>query len=267
MTAEHPTTRDGARTSGGATTPRMWAPRQHGAWAMLLLPLLVGISASRFDAWQVVLAGAAASGYLASATAQTWRRARNREKYRLSLLVFGVTFAGLSLALVATHPALLLTLTVLLPAAAVAVLLSRPGRPRSVAEGLAQVAQALVLVPASAYLAGPLDVPRVALATLTAGLYLVGTVLTVRSVIRERGNLRFVALSGGYHVVAAVAALLLLPIAYAALFAALAARALALPMIERHLADTPRPLRPIQVGMVEMLASACLIGICLAVPL
>jgi hypothetical protein len=245
----------------------MWAPRQHGAWAMLLLPLLVGISVSRFDGWQVVLAGAAASGYLASASAQTWRRARNREKYRLSLLAFGVIFAGLSLALVATHPALLLAVPVLVPAAALAVLWSRPGRPRSLAEGLAQVAQALVLVPASAYLAGPRDVPRIPLATLAAGLYLAGTVFTVRSVIRERGNLRFVVLSVGYHVVAATVALLLLPVAYAALFAALAARALALPVIERRLADTAHPLRPIQVGMVEMLASACLVGICLAAPL
>jgi hypothetical protein len=234
---------------------------------MLVLPLLVGISASRFDIWQVVLAGAAASGYLASATAQMWRRARNPQRYRLPFLGFGGPFAALSLALAASHPALLLTLLVLLPAATITVLLSRPGRPRGIGEGLAQVAQALVLVPATAYLAGPLDDSRVALSTLVAGLYLAGTILVVRSVIRERGNVRFVALSVGYHAIAVIWAVVLLPAPYTVLFAVLAARALVLPLFERRLADTAGPLRPIHVGIVEMLASACLVGLCLAVPL
>jgi len=252
---------------GKAAAPRLWVPRQHGAWPMLAIPLLLGISVSRFDGWQLALAGAAAGGYLTSATAQTWRRARNRQKYRSPLLVYGATFSALSLALTISHPALFLALLVLLPAAAVTVSLSRPGRPRGVIEGLAQVAQALVLVPAAAYLAGPLDDSRVALAALAAGLYLAGTVLTVRSVIRERGNLRFAALSIGYHTIAAITALLLLPVAYAVLFVALAIRALALPIAERRLADTAHPLRPTEVGMLEIVASVCLVGLCLARPL
>ncbi len=246
---------------------RLWAPRQHGAWPMLAIPLLLGISVSRFDGWQLVLAGAAASGYLASATAQAWRRARNRQKYWFALLVYSGTFTALGLALTVSHPALWVALLVLAPAAAVTSLLSRPGRPRGVIESLAQVAQALVLVPAAAYLAGPLDDSRVALATLVAGLYLTGTVLVVRSVIRERGNARFVVLSIGYHAIAAITASLLLPDAYAVLFVALAARAIVLPIVERHLADTAHPLRPIRVGMVEILASVCLVGLSLASPL
>jgi hypothetical protein len=234
---------------------------------MLAIPLLLGISVSRFNGWQLVLAGAAASGYLASATAQRWRRARNRQRYRFSLLVYGGTFAAFSLAVVISHPALCLALLVLLPAAAVTLLLSRPGHPRGVSESLAQVVQALVLVPAAAYLAGPLDDSRVALATLAAGLYLVGAVLLVRSVIRERGNFRFAALSIGYHGIAAITALLLLPAAYAMLFVALTVRAIVLPIVERRLADTARPMQPIQVGTVEMVASACLVGLCLARPL
>jgi Flp pilus assembly protein TadB len=234
---------------------------------MLAVPLLLGISISRFNGWQLALAGAAASGYLTSATAQTWRRARKRRKYRSALLIYGSVFAALSLILIVWHPALCLALLALIPAAAVTVWLSRPGRPRGVSESLAQVAEALVLVPAAAYLAGPLDESRVALTTLAAGLYLAGTVLAVRSVIRERGNSRFAALSIGYHAVAALVALLLLPGAYAVLFVALAARALALPIAERRLANTAHPLRPAGVGMVEIVASVCLVGLCFARPL
>lgn len=247
--------------------PRLWIPRQYGAWPMLAIPLLLGISVSRFEGWQLALAGAAVGGYLTSATAQTWRRARNRRKYRTSLLIYGATFTAVGVALLISHPALSLVLLVLLPAAAVTLLVSRSGRPRGVIEGLAQVAQALVLVPAAAYLAGPLDNSRVALATLAGGLYLVGTILTVRSVIRERGNPRFAALSIGYHTIVAVAALLLFPAAYAVFFVALAVRALALPLAERRLTGTAHPLRPIKVGMVEIVASVCLVGLCFAKPL
>jgi len=250
-----------------AVAPRLWIPRQHGAWPMLAIPLLLGLSVSRFDAWQLALAGAAAGGYLTSVTLQTWRRARNRRKYRLALLVYGSVFAAFSLALTISHPALCLALLALLPAAAVTVSLSRPGRPRGAVEGLAHVAEALVLVPASAYLAGPIDYSRVALATLAAGLYLAGTVLAVRSVIRKRGNSRFAALSIGYHTVAAITALLLLPAAYAAFFLALALRAIALPVAERRLANTAHRLRPIEVGVVEIVASVCLVGLVFAKPL
>jgi hypothetical protein len=252
---------------GEAAAPRIWIPRQHGAWPMLAIPLLLGISVGRFNGWQLALAGAAASGYLTSATAQTWRRARSRRKYRSTLLVYGSLFVAFSLALTISHPALCLALLALIPAAAVTVWLSRPGRSKGVTESLAQVAEALVLIPAAAYLAGPLNDSRVALATLAAGLYLAGTVLAVRSVIRERGNSRFAALSTGYHTIAAIAALLLLPGVYAALFVALAVRALALPIAERRLADTAHPLRPKGVGMVEIVASVCLVGLCFARPL
>lgn len=250
-----------------AAAPRLWAPRQHGAWPMLAIPLLLGISISRFDSWQLALAGAATSGYLTSATAQTWRRARKRRKYRSALLIYSLVFTAFSLTLVISHPALCLALLALIPAAAVTVRLSRPGRSKGVTESLAQVAEALVLIPAAAYLAGPLDDSRVALATLAAGLYLAGTVLAVRSVIRERGNSRFAALSIGYHTIAAIAALLLLPGVYAVLFVALAVRALALPIVERRLAGTAHPLRPMGVGMVEIVASVCLVGLCFAKPL
>ena len=252
---------------GETAAPRLWIPRQHGAWPMLAIPLLLGISVSRFNGWQLAIAGAAASGYLTSATAQTWRLARSCRKYRSTLLVYSSVFVAFSLALAISHPALCLALLVLLPATAVTVSLSRPGRPRGAIEGLAQVVEALVLIPAAAYLAGPLDDSRVALATLAAGLYLAGTVLTVRSVIRERGNSRFAALSVGYHAIAAITALLLLPGAYAVLFVALAVRALALPIAERRLASTAHRLRATEVGMVEIVASVLLVGLCFARPL
>ena len=79
---------------------RVWVPRQHGAWAMLAVPLLLGVAASEPDAWQLVLAGAAYSGFLASASAQAWSRARRASVYRPPIIAYTAVFAALAALLV-----------------------------------------------------------------------------------------------------------------------------------------------------------------------
>jgi hypothetical protein len=64
-----------------------------------------------------------------------------------------------------------------------------------------------------------------------------------------------------------VLALLLLPVPYAVLAAGLAFRAAALPVAQRRMAGGPRPLRPVQVGIVEIVASLAVVITSLAVPI
>lgn len=249
-----------------ATPRRRWLPQQHGAWAMLLLPLLVGITASRPSPWHLVLGGAALTGYLASAALQAWSRARRAAAYRAPIAAYGSLFAILGLALVAAYPALLLVAIVVAPATAVVLGGAKPGTPRDLANSLAQVGQALVLVPAAALVSGAFELDRVIAGTAIAAGYLAGTVLVVRSVLRERGNATFGAVSVGFHVVLTVSAILLLAPPYAWLAAGLAARAVALPAAQRRLAGGPRPLRPIHVGLVEIGASVAVVVVAFVSP-
>jgi len=92
-------------------------------------------------------------------------------------------------------------------------------------------------------------------------------VLMVRSVLRERGNITFAAGSAGYHAALAVAAAALLPVAYPILGAALAGRAVGLPVLQRRLAAGPRPLRPIHVGIVEIVSSIAVVVVAFAAPI
>jgi len=250
-----------------AAARHVWVPRQHGAWAMLLVPFLLGVAASRPSAWQLVLAVAALAGYLASATVQAWARARRPREYRTPLLVYGVVFGALGTLLVVVFPALLLSLVVVIPTEIAVLQGARPGTPRDLANSVAQVAQALVLVPAAAYVSGEVDGERIVAYTGVAAAYLGGTVLVVRSVLRERGNERFAALSVGFHVVVTALALWLLPIAYVVLGVALTARAVALPVVQRRRSSGPRPLRPIHVGMVEIGASIAVVVVSFAFPI
>lgn len=255
------------RDAGAVPAHRIWIPRQHGAWAMLALPLLLGVAASEPDPWQLVLAGAAYAGYLASITVQTWSRARRAPAYRPPILAYGSAFAALGSALVVAFPALLLSLAVFVPAGLVVFAGARPGTKRDLANSLAQVAQALVLVPAAAFVAGDPDWMRILAYTLVAAAYLVGTVLVVRSVLRERGNDRFAALSIGFHVAVTVMAGLALPWPYALVAAGLTARAIGLPLAQRRWAGGPHPLRPVHVGIVEIVSSLAVVVVSFALPL
>jgi hypothetical protein len=247
------------RPARAGPTARLWFPRQHGAWAMLAVPLLLGIAATTPSPWHLLLGIAAVSGYVAAATAQAWLRARRRSSFVPSLAVFGGLFAVVGIILLVAFPALALSAVVVVPAGALVVGGARPGTPRDLVNSLAQTAIALILVPAAAYVSGTWETVAAVGATVVAAGYLVGTVLVVRSVIRERGNRGFVALSVGFHAAFLVVAVVTLPWPYAACAAGLLARAVALPVVERWRAGTSRPLRPVQVGIVEIVASAAIV--------
>ena len=252
-----------SQTSAG----RLWVPHQHGAWAMLAVPLLLGISVTRPNVWHAVLAAAAIVGYLASATAQTWVRARVRQRYMASLIVYVFVATVLGVVLIATHPVLLLALLVLTPAGAVTLIAAKVGHARGVVAGFVQVAEALVLVPAAAVLAGPFDPAAVGKSALLAAVYLVGTVLAVRSVIREQRNAGFAAVSVGFHLAATAVAVVLFSPPFAVLLSLLTIRAALLPIIQRRSHDTARPLRPVHVGLVEMVVATCVVGLAFISPI
>jgi hypothetical protein len=233
---------------------------------MLAVPLLLGVAATRPSPWHVVLAVAAVAGYLAAATAQAWLRARRRPSFHLSLAVYGGVFAAAGVALVAAFPALLLAAVVVVPAGALVIGGAKPGTPRDLANSVGQTAIALVLVPAAALVAGAWELDAVVRATLVAAGYLVGTIFVVRSVIRERGNRAFAALSVAFHAACAVVAALALAWPYAIYFAGLTGRAVALPLVERRAQGGPRPVRPIHVGIVEIVASTVLVVLAFVVP-
>jgi hypothetical protein len=246
---------------------RLWLPHQHGAWAMLALPLLIGIAASRLVPSQLLLAVAAVAAYLASATLQAWLRARRRPSFVPSIVAYAAATALCTIPLVVLEPRLVLTVLVLAPAGALTLVAARPGAPRELALSLAHVAEASMLTPAAMLLAGGTSAEVLVAATAIAAAEMAGSVFVVRSVIRERDNSGFAVRSVGYHVAITLAAAATLPMGYAALAGFLTVRAAALPIARRRLATTRRALRPVHVGLVEAVASIALVVVALAVPL
>lgn len=234
---------------------------------MLLLPVLLGVAASTPSPWQIAVAGLALAAYLASATLQTWTRSRRPPAYRAPIAVYTTVAAVLGILLVVAFPALLLAAVIVLPTGALVFRGAQPGTRRDLANSLLQVAQALVLVPVTAWVSGAWDPTRVIAYTCVAAGYQLGTVLVVRSVLRERGNQGFATLSAGWHVALVVLAALLLPPAYAVVAAALTARAVLLPVAQRRMAGGPTPLKPVHVGALEAVASIAVVLVAFLAPI
>lgn len=207
---------------------------------------------------------AAVSAYLFSVPAIAWVRTR-RPEYVRPAAVFGTLLAGSGVALLIAWPELALPGATVAVAGLAALAFAWAGHPKSVVVTLIEVAQAIALVPAVAIVSGTVGEPSTARAAVAAGIYLVGSALMVRSMIRARGNAWFLAASIGFHAIGVLAASALLPWPYALFAAGLLARAIALPIIEMRLAALSRRLRPIHIGLVEIAASGTIVVLAFSV--
>lgn len=228
---------------------RHFLPPQHGAWAMLLLPYLAGVALVGPRWPHLPLLGAWLAGYLLSYYVLQAVKSRRPRRFSAQLWTYGLLTAPLALAVVLVRP------TVLWYAPAYAALLTInlwyawKRRERALLNDLASVAQSCLMLPVVATVA---EVPstRVTVALLALLLYLTGTVLYVKTMIRERGNPRYLRFSIGYHLAALVAAALV-DVLLAPVFLVLLIRAWLLP---------PRRLRPAQVGVIEIACSALVLA-------
>jgi hypothetical protein len=216
---------------------------------MLLLPYLAAVLTVGFRWPHLPLLAAWLAGYLLSYYALQAVKTRRPRRVRAQLLLYGAVTAPLAMLVVAARP------QVLAYAPAYALLLAVNAgyawrrRDRALLNDLASVLQScmIVLVVAAVAATPARQVAHVFAAML---LYFAGTVLYVKTMIRERGSAAYHRASVGYHLMALALAAWLSP-ALAAVFALLLARAWALPR---------RPLTPKQVGVIETVACLLLLA-------
>lgn len=242
-----------------------WVPNQHGAWAMLIVPFVVGVLDAGPDWRHIPLLFALLAGYLAFFAVGLWLRSRCKARYWPPARAYGALAGVLGLVVIAVEPTLLRWAVVFLPLLAISLWCSWRRADRSLLnDGVTVLFASLMTVvvagvgdqrAGSAALAGlawlpGADQPH---AWVLAGLlfaYFGGTVLYVKSMIRNRGERGMYLLSVVYHVVVCVPAIMAGPW-LGALFVALAVRAAVVPR------RWPR-LTPAQLGFGEIAASLIL---------
>jgi FtsH-binding integral membrane protein len=225
-------------------TVRQFVPPQHGAWAMLLLPYVAGVLAAGFRSPDMPLLGAWLAGYLMSYFLLQTIKTRRLRRFQQPIYLYAAATAVFVVPVVVACPRVLLYAPAYAALLAVNAWHARRRRDRALLNDLASVAQSCLIVFVVATIAGqpPAHVATPFLLTL---LYFTGTVLYVKTMIRERGNPAYRRASIAFHTAALAVALWLGPLA-AVVFALLLARAWLLP----H-----RTLTPKQVGVAEIAAS------------
>lgn len=231
---------------------RQWLPPQHGAWAMLMLPFGIGVIRGGPGWIHLPLLVAWLGGYLLSYYAQLAVKVRSTARVRAQLLGYGIAASSCGAVVLLRRPSLVWAGIVFAPLLAVNAWYAWHRQDRALPNGLASIVQGSLMTFVSVAAVGaPLrPVVGVAVALL---LYFVGSLLYVKTMIRERGDTGYLRTSIGFHVLALVAAGLLIP-ALLVPFSWFLTRAVVLPR--------RRPSVK-QVGLLELAGSLVLAGVLL----
>ena len=229
---------------------RHWLPPQHGAWAMLLLPFGIGVLRGGPGWIHLPLLVAWVGGYLAAYYAQLAIKTRSPSRVRPQLLVYGPVTVLAAVTVLLLSPSLALAGPVFAPLLAVNAWYAWRRRERALPNGIASALQgSLMALVAVAAVGEP--VGRALGDAMALMLYFGGSLLYVKTMIRERGDSGYLQTSVAYHLVAlgvavVMSAALLVP------FGWFLARAIVLPR---------RPVSVTQVGLLELAGSLLLAAV------
>ena len=246
---------------------RQLLPNQHGAWAFLVLPLLLGLCVAGWSDLLLPLALAWIASYPFSWAVAAFVSMPRPARYRDAVVLWGAVAAAAGLVVLAQRPWLAWVLLVYGAAFAVNLGFARARSERALANDLLLVVECALLVPVVAgVVAGPdgwslpwqaMTGSTVLVWTVVCVLTLVGSTLHVKSLIRERRDPRYTRASRWFAVmsVPAAAAVALLGgvpwWAVALPFALLAGRALWL--------HDPT-LRPGRLGVIELVCFVAVVA-------
>lgn len=236
-----------------------FVPPEHGAWAMLLVPFLLGTFAAdpTWVSWVLLVAWLAVYG--ATYYAMRWYRTRHLRhrgrRFRGPALGYAAVLLVTGAVVVWEQPWLLLAACLFIPFEAVTALYALRGDERSWVAGAAAATGASLMGPVAYRVAGGDDTTIAVTIFVVSALAFTGAVLHVKSTIRERNDPRYRRASIALHCVAFVVAGLLQPWLLVP-FGFLLARAVLVPQ---------QGWRPGRIGVVEIVGSVLVFGVTLAV--
>ena len=212
---------------------------------MLTTPLLVGTLAAGPALVHVALAAFWFAGYLLFFATGLWLKSRRRDRYLPPVRAYAVLTVALGLVTLALDPGLLRWAPLFIAPLALGLVASALRDERSLWSGVATSAGASLMVLVAYDAGGGTDWVRAWTLTGMVAAYLVGTVLYVKTMIRERGQDRYQWLSALFHGAATVAMTWVDPL-LVRVFALLTIRAAVLPAYR---------LSPKAVGIGEIVAT------------
>ncbi len=218
---------------------RGWIPNYHGAWAMIIIPPLVGIIEGGFRPAHIALLTMWWVGYFCFFAATVWLRSQLKDRFRDPVIAYGIATVVAGLATWWAAPYLWRWVPVFLPLVAIAGWAAWKRQDRSLGAGLDTVIAASLVLPvswdvATGGAAGLAATPEIWTQTALLFGYFAGTVFYVKTNIRERGSNEYLVASVVWHALWLVVALLVSNPWHVAVWVLLIARAVAVPLMRRR---------------------------------
>lgn len=238
----------------------IYFPPQHGAWAFLGLPILLGLTQAEFSPLTVLVSLGFVVAYPASYFAIAVMRYPRPQRYRNGLITWGLAGIAIAIVAVVARPWLLWAGVVYGVLFAVNLAYAKAHNERSLINDAIFIVECLIIIPilwGISATAGSLTPPAFTQAptevwTVTgfAAMALVGSTLHVRSLIRERRNHNFRRYSQVFAVVCVPVAMAL-AYPYGVTATTVTAVAFALLAVRSFLIGR-RPLKPGIIGVFEL---------------
>lgn len=229
---------------------RGYLPGQHGAWAMLIIPFLFGMFAAGPAPVHALLFAVWLLAYLFSYAWLQWIRT-GKDLFRKPAYLYGGLLVPAGAALLVWCPALARYALLYLPLLAVNAYYARRNRERAFVNDLAAVVQFSLMTFVAYEAGGGTDWRTAAGLFALSLLYFAGTIFYVKTVIREKHNIRYYRASIGYHLLSLAAGTAWFSPFLAVPFAVLLARAIWVPRAN---------LTVKRVGMLEIACSVLFAG-------
>ena len=222
-----------------------YIPNQHGAWAMLLLPFLCGLSLSGANWLHIPLFLCWLVMYLFSFPLLRWIKTRRTTHYRNPTVVYGVILLPLLTILVWLKPQLLWYSGVLLLLFIPNIYFARVRNERALLNDILAIILFCSFIYPVTYIGNETNWRLTSHTFIILVLYFCGTVLYVKTMIREKNNRTFYHLSISYHILITILAslynlILLIPAAILLL------RSIILPQLK---------LQTQTIGIIEILVA------------
>lgn len=188
-------------------------PDQHGAWVMVAVPFALGVDIAGPRWIHLPLWIAWLVGYFAFFAFSLWLKARGPRKAELlkPLAVYGTICAVAAVVVLVQAPWLLYCAGIFAPLIAIAVWEVYAKRPRSLLSGESTVLASCAMIPVTSWVVGQNLTYSQWWMTAVVTAYFCGTIPYVKTLIRNRGDKRWLWGSIAYHfcvvVLAAVSAL------------------------------------------------------------
>ncbi|SDZ74697.1 YwiC-like protein [Thalassobacillus cyri] len=222
---------------------KLFLPKQHGAWAMLTVPFLLGMVAGGFDWLQLPLLIGWVALYLATyplILAVKKKKIRFHMNWFFRYFIVAVIFA---LPVLIVEPFLLLIAFMMVPFFIINLWFGKRNKDRSLLNDFAAITAFGISGIASYYLGGGYIDELAWSVFVLAILFFYGSAFFVKTMIREKKNPAFRWISWGYHVI--VVGLFLATGAWMVTLAFI-------PSLARAIYLYGRQLKPMQIGILEI---------------